>query len=52
MSIEDIEKPETMAAFFDNRTEGYDEYIRDYIFSDTTYSQFYQAVSSSGWNIS
>jgi len=46
MSVEDIEKPEDMAAFFDARAAGYDEHMRDFIFSGTTFTQFYQAVSS------
>ena len=46
MSIEDEEKPENMAAFFDTRAAGYDDYIRGYIFADSTFTQFYQAVSS------
>jgi len=46
MSIEDIEKPENMAAFF-ARATGYDVHMRDIAFeSDTTFTQFYQAVSS------
>ena len=46
MSIEDEEKPDNMAAFFDTRAAGYDDYIRGYIFADSTFTQFYQAVSS------
>jgi tRNA (cmo5U34)-methyltransferase len=46
MSIEDVEKPETMAAFFDVRAAGYDDYIRDMVFPDTMFRRFYQAVSS------
>ena len=46
MSLQDEEKTENMAAFFDARAAGYDDYIRDFIFSDTTFTQFYQAVSS------
>ena len=45
MSVEDIEKPENMATFFDVRAAGYDDYIQGFIFSETTYSQFYQSVS-------
>ena len=47
MSVEDMEKPENMAAFFDARAAGYDDHMRDNIFeSDTTFTQFYQALSS------
>jgi len=35
-----------MAAFFDARAAGYDDYIRDYIFEGTTFTLLYQAVSS------
>ncbi len=42
---EDNEKTETMAAFFDARAAGYDDYMRDYIFADT-FTPFYQALSS------
>jgi tRNA (cmo5U34)-methyltransferase len=35
-----------MAAFFDARAAGYDGYMRGHIFSETTFAQFYQAVSS------
>jgi tRNA (cmo5U34)-methyltransferase len=46
MSADDLEKVESMAAFFDARAAGYDDHMRGYIFSDTTFAQFYQAVSS------
>jgi len=44
---EDMEEPEDMAAFFDTRAAGYDEYMRDFIFSGTAaFTEFYQAVSA------
>lgn len=43
--MEDLEKPEAMSAFFDLRALGYDKHMRENVFSDTTFSQFYQAVS-------
>lgn len=47
MSVEDIERPESMAAFFDARAIGYDDYMRDMAFeSGPTLTQFYQAVSA------
>ena len=46
MGMVDKEKPENMAAFFDARAAGYDDHMRDIIFSDTACTQFYQAVSS------
>ena len=46
MSVEDVEKPENMAAFFDARAAGYDDYMRDSIFPGTMFAQFYQAMSS------
>jgi len=46
MSVEDIEKPENMAAFFDARAAGYDDHMRDIFESDTTFTQFYQGMSS------
>ena len=45
MSVEDVEKPENMAAFFDLRAAGYDDHMRDNIFPGT-FVQFYQAMSS------
>ena len=47
MSVEDTEIPESMAAFFDARAEGYDDHMRDVAFeSDAALTQFYEAVSS------
>jgi tRNA (cmo5U34)-methyltransferase len=44
MSADD--KVEEMAAFFDARAAGYDTYMRDSIFPDAAFTQFYQAMSS------
>jgi tRNA (cmo5U34)-methyltransferase len=44
--VEDMEEPENMAAFFDARAAGYDDHMRDNIFPDTMFTQFYQAMSS------
>ena len=41
-----MEKPEPMATFFNGRAAGYDDYMRDIVFSDTTFAQFYQAVAA------
>lgn len=46
MSIETMEKTETMAAFFDARAAGYDDHMRGNVFSDTTFAQFYAALSA------
>jgi tRNA (cmo5U34)-methyltransferase len=46
MSVEDMEIPEEMAAFFEVRAAGYDDHMRDIVFSETTFAQFYQAVSA------
>jgi tRNA (cmo5U34)-methyltransferase len=46
MSVEDIEIPENMAEFFDVRAAGYDDHMRGFVFTETTFTQFYQAVSS------
>jgi tRNA (cmo5U34)-methyltransferase len=46
MSAEDMEKVEEMAAFFDARSAGYDDYMRYTIFPDEAFAQFYQAISS------
>jgi tRNA (cmo5U34)-methyltransferase len=46
MGAEDIEEPENMAAFFDARAVGYDDHMRDNIFSGTMFTRFYEAVSS------
>jgi len=35
-----------MAAFFDARATGYDDHMRDVFKSDTTFAQFYEAVSA------
>ena len=35
-----------MAAFFDTRAAGYDDHMRDNVFPDATFAQFYQALSS------
>jgi tRNA (cmo5U34)-methyltransferase len=40
------ETVEEMAAFFDARAAGYDEYIKGTIFAGTAFAQFYQAISS------
>jgi tRNA (cmo5U34)-methyltransferase len=40
------EIPEEMGAFFDARTDGYDAYIREYIFGEPLFTQFYEAVSA------
>jgi tRNA (cmo5U34)-methyltransferase len=40
------EIPEVMGAFFDARATGYDDYIRDDIFGEVAFTQFYQAVSA------
>src|SRR5215216_4147065 len=45
MSVEKQEEPEQMAAFFDNRATEYDDHMRDVVFSDTTFAQFYQVIS-------
>jgi tRNA (cmo5U34)-methyltransferase len=45
MSTEDTEKTEAMEAFFDARAVGYDDHMREYIFTEATFAQFYQAVS-------
>jgi len=41
-----MEKTEEMAAFFDVRAAGYDDHMRDCIFPDAEFAQFYQAVST------
>lgn len=45
MGEDSIEKPESMADFFDQRAAGYDEHMRGYVFTEATFQQFYQAVS-------
>lgn len=42
---DDMERPEVMADFFDARAAGYDSHMRGYIFTETTFTQFYQAVA-------
>ena len=46
MSVEDMEITEEMAAFFDARAAGYDEYLRDQIFPDEMFAQFYGTMSA------
>jgi tRNA (cmo5U34)-methyltransferase len=46
MTVPDPEVPEEMAEFFDLRAAGYDEHMRDYIFADEVFAQFYQALVS------
>jgi tRNA (cmo5U34)-methyltransferase len=46
MSVEEMEPVEEMAAFFDARADGYDVYMRDSIFEDETFDQFYEALSA------
>jgi tRNA (cmo5U34)-methyltransferase len=46
MGGDDSEAPEDMAAFFDDKAAGYDDHMRDNVFTDTTFTEFYQAVSS------
>jgi tRNA (cmo5U34)-methyltransferase len=46
MTTDEFEKPEDMAAFFDARAAGYDEHMRGFVFTETTFTQFYQAISS------
>jgi tRNA (cmo5U34)-methyltransferase len=46
MSLEEIEIPESMAAFFDTRAAEYDDHMRDFVFTGTTFKQFYQGISS------
>ena len=44
--VEDIEEIEVMGAFFDARSAGYDDHMRDYVFPDAAFARFYQAVCS------
>jgi len=44
--MDEMDKPEEMAAFFDARAAGYNEHMREYVFSDATFAQFYQALSA------
>ena len=46
MSAEEVENVEEMAAFFDARAAGYDDYMRDSIFPGAEFAEFYQAVTS------
>ena len=46
MSTEEMELPEEMGAFFDLRAAGYDDYLRDEVFTSTTFCEFYKAVSA------
>jgi tRNA (cmo5U34)-methyltransferase len=41
-----MEPTEEMAACFDARADGYDDYMRDEIFPDEMYTQFYRALSA------
>jgi tRNA (cmo5U34)-methyltransferase len=43
---EELQEPEHMAAFFDARAAGYDDHMRDNVFTGALFAQFYQAVSS------
>lgn len=45
MSTENHEQTEEMASFFDLRAAGYDAHMRENIFSDREFTQFYQALS-------
>ena len=45
MSVEDMETPEAMGAFFDARAAGYEEHMR-WALPDTAFARFYQAVAS------
>ncbi len=46
MSVENVEEPEEMSTFFNIRAAGYDDHMREDIFSEATFAQFYQALSS------
>ena len=46
MSVENAKKPERMVAFFDAMAAGYEDHMRDAVFSDKEFAQFYQALSS------
>jgi tRNA (cmo5U34)-methyltransferase len=46
MSVEEMEPTEEMAAFFDARAAGYDDYFRDEIFPDELLVGFYDALSA------
>ena len=46
MSVDEMEPTEEMAAFFDARAAGYDDYFRDEILPDEMFAQFYGALSA------
>jgi tRNA (cmo5U34)-methyltransferase len=46
MSTEDMETPESNAAFFNARVTGYEDHMRGVFESDTEFTHFYQVVSS------
>jgi tRNA (cmo5U34)-methyltransferase len=46
MSVEELEPNEEMAAFFDARAEGYDDYFRDEILPGEMFAGFYGAMSA------
>ena len=46
MSAEEMEPIQEMAAFFDARAAGYDDYFRDEIFPGESFAQFYGAMSA------
>lgn len=45
MTTEPISTPEPMAAFFAARAAGYDEHMRQNVFTDTTFVEFYDALA-------
>lgn len=46
MNVEDAKIPESMGAFFDTRAAGYEDHMRDTVFSGPELTEFYQALSS------
>lgn len=44
MTTETRSAPEPMAAFFNTRAVGYEEHMRQHVFTDTTFAQFYAAL--------
>ena len=46
MNRKNIDQIEEMGSFFDLRAAGYDAHMRENIFSDTEFAQFYQAIST------
>ncbi|MEZ4734543.1 MAG: class I SAM-dependent methyltransferase [Caldilineaceae bacterium] len=46
MTTEPTATPEPMAAFFDVRAAGYDDHMRNNVFTDTTFSRFYGAIAA------